>query len=156
MHFPTEKNPLYDPKFIVLTSELVASYVMNNSVPATELPNLILRVYDAVSGLTSGGARDAAVQTVEVARPSPAQIRKSVQQDGIVSFIDGKTYKTLKRHLTANGLSPQSYRERFGLSADYPMVAPSYAEQRSALAKAIGLGQPGAMAERALKGRKVG
>ncbi|MER2198417.1 MucR family transcriptional regulator [Methylobacterium brachiatum] len=155
MNFPTEKNPLYDPKFIGLTSELVASYVANNSVPATELPNLILKVYGAVSGLTSGSAFDADLQAVEVTRPSPAQIRKSIQQDGIVSFIDGKTYKTLKRHLTANGLSPQSYRERFGLSVDYPMVAPSYAAQRSALAKAIGLGQPGAMTERSRKGRKV-
>ncbi|TXN57906.1 MucR family transcriptional regulator, partial [Methylobacterium sp. WL18] len=88
-------------------------------------------------------------------KPSAAQIRKSVQHDGIVSFIDGKTYKTLKRHLTANGLSPQSYRERYGLPTDYPMVAPSYAEQRSALAKAIGLGQPGAMADRERKGRKA-
>ncbi|MCJ2101238.1 MucR family transcriptional regulator, partial [Methylobacterium sp. E-046] len=77
----------------------------------------------------------------------------SVRPDGIVSFIDGKTYKTLKRHLTSHGLDPKSYRDRYGLPSDYPMVAPSYAEQRSALAKAIGLGQPGAMAERERKGK---
>ena len=76
--------------------------------------------------------------------PSAAQIRKSINPDGIVSFIDGKTYKTLKRHLTSRGLDPKSYRARYGLPADYPMVAPSYAAQRSALAKTIGLGVPGA------------
>jgi predicted transcriptional regulator len=91
---------------------------------------------------------------VEVEKPTPAQIRKSVRHDGIVSFIDGKTYKTLKRHLSANGLDPYSYRERYGLPADYPMIAPSYAEQRSAIAKAIGLGQPGAIAGRqAVRGK---
>lgn len=68
--------------------------------------------------------------------------------DGLVSFLDGKTYKTLKRHLTSHGLEPRAYRERFGLPADYPMVAPNYAAQRSALAKQIGLGRPGALAER--------
>ncbi|SFM89788.1 ROS/MUCR transcriptional regulator protein [Methylobacterium pseudosasicola] len=87
-----------------------------------------------------------------VEKPTPAQVRRSVQQDGIVSFIDGQAYRTLKRHLTAKGLSPQSYRERYGLPADYPMVAPSYAERRSALAKAIGLGVPGNAAKRDRKG----
>ena len=98
---------------------------------------------------------EATDQTAEIEKPTPAQIRKSVQHDGIVSFIDGKTYKTLKQHLTANGLSPESYRERYGLPADYPMTAPGYAAQRSALAKAIGLGQAGAMAQRSRKGRKT-
>ncbi|MCJ2093764.1 MucR family transcriptional regulator, partial [Methylobacterium sp. J-072] len=102
-----------------------------------------------IAGLTSGTSTAAAgtVASEAVDKPTPAQIRKSVQQDGIVRFLDGKTYKTLKRHLTANGRSPQSYRERYGLPADDPMVAPSYADQRSALAQAIDLGQPGAMAE---------
>jgi predicted transcriptional regulator len=77
---------------------------------------------------------------VAVDKPSSAQILKSVQQDGIVSFVDGKSYKMLKRHLTANGFGPQSYREYYGLPVDYPMVAHSYAERRSVLAKAIGLG----------------
>ena len=138
--------------FIELTGDIVAAYVANNSVPVSELPALISQVHGAVAGLASG-ATSIAAPTNEVERPSPAQIRKSVQPDGIVSFIDGKTYKTLKRHLTSHGLDPRSYRERYGLPADYPMVAPSYAEQRSALAKAIGLGQPGAMAERS-RGRR--
>jgi predicted transcriptional regulator len=153
----TDETIVHTPDLIGLAGDVVAAYVSNNPVPAAELPALIARVHSAIAGLTSGAgtaaAGEAARETVD--KPSPAQIRKSVQQDGIVSFIDGKTYKTLKRHLTANGLSPQSYRERYGLPADYPMVAPSYAEQRSALAKAIGLGQPGAMAERERKGRKA-
>ena len=135
--------------FTELAVDLVAAYVANNPVPASELPTLIARVYGAITSLASSTAPAASgTAAPAVDKPSPAQIRKSVQQDGIVSFIDGKTYKTLKRHLAANGLSPQSYREQYGLPADYPMVAPSYAEQRSALAKAIGLGQPGAMAKR--------
>lgn len=141
---------------IELVAELVAAYVSNNPVPASELPALIARVHGAIAGLVSGTLTietGAAAAQAEVDKPSAAQIRKSVRDDGIVSFIDGKIYKTLKRHLTSHGLDPRSYRERYGLPADYPMVAPSYAEQRSALAKAIGLGQPGARAERERKTR---
>ena len=153
----TEEAIVHTPDLIGLAGDVVAAYVSNNPVPASELPALIARVHGAIAGLASGTSATAAGAEAPVAvdKPSAAQIRKSVQHDGIVSFIDGKTYKTLKRHLTANGLSPQSYRERYGLPTDYPMVAPSYAEQRSALAKAIGLGQPGAMADRERKGRKA-
>ncbi|MGU3664559.1 MucR family transcriptional regulator [Methylobacterium sp. A49B] len=132
------------PDITELASEIVAAYVSNNSVPVAELPKLIQGVHGAISTLVSGGASEAAISTDEIERPAAAQIRKSVRPDGIVSFIDGKTYKTLKRHLTSHGLDPKSYRDRYGLPVDYPMVAPSYAEQRSALAKAIGLGVPGA------------
>lgn len=134
--------------YLKLSVEVVAAYVGNNPVPASELPRLILKVHDAMIRLTTGSVLHATDQPVEDDKPTPAQIRRSVQHDGIVSFIDGKTYKTLKRHLTANGFSPQDYRERYGLPTDYPMVAPSYAERRSALAKAIGLGQPTVMAGR--------
>ena len=142
----------------VMTAELVAAYVSNNPVPAAELPALIARVHGAISGLVAGtpAAQAGAAPQAEVEKPSAAQIRKSVRHDGIVSFIDGKAYKTLKRHLTGHGLDPRSYRERYGLPADYPMVAPNYAAQRSALAKAIGLGRPGAQAEReATRGRRA-
>jgi predicted transcriptional regulator len=144
--------PHYSPA--ELTGDIVAAYVTNNSIPASELPSLIRNVHSAVSGLASGNKLDAATPSVDVGRPTPAEIRKSVRPDGIVSFIDGKTYKTLKRHLTTRGFDPRGYRDRFGLPADYPMVASNYAEQRSALAKAIGLGRPGSMAESALKGRR--
>jgi predicted transcriptional regulator len=134
----------------VMTAELVAAYVSNNPVPASELPALITRVHGAISGLVAGSltAETGAAPQADVEKPSATQIRKSVRHEGIVSFIDGKIYKTLKRHLASHGLDPRSYRDSYGLPADYPMVAPGYAEQRSALAKAIGLGQPGAMARR--------
>ena len=132
------------PNFTELAGEIVSAYVSNNPVPVAELPKLIQSVHGAILGLASGSVSHATASTVEVERSTPAQIRKSVRDDGITSFIDGKTYKTLKRHLTAHGLSPAQYRTRYGLPADYPMVAPSYAARRSALAKQIGLGVPGA------------
>jgi predicted transcriptional regulator len=134
----------------VMTAELVAAYVSNNPVPAAELPALIARVHGAISGLVAGtpAAQAGAAPQTEVEKPTAAQIRKSVRHDGIVSFIDGKTYKTLKRHLTSHGLDPRSYREHYGLPADYPMVAPSYAEQRSTLTKSFGLGVPGTHVKR--------
>jgi predicted transcriptional regulator len=92
---------------------------------------------------------------VEVEKPSAAQIRKSVRDDGSVSFVDGRTYKPFKCHLSANGLDPRSYPARYSLPADDRMIAPSYTEQRSAIAEAIGLRQPGAMARRERKGRKA-
>lgn len=135
-----EKNPENGLRLVTLVGEIVAAYVSNNSVPPTALPELMASVHGALAAL-DGQPVAAAEPAVE--RPTPAQIRKSVQEDGIVSFIDGRTYKTLKRHLTAHGLTPDRYRERYGLPDDYPMTAPGYAAQRSALAKAIGLGVPG-------------
>ncbi|MCJ2043779.1 MucR family transcriptional regulator [Methylobacterium sp. J-078] len=125
--------------FIDLAGDIVCAYVSNNSVPVAELPSLVHSVHAALAGLASGAVQTATDDIHE--KPTAAQIRKSVAPDGIVSFLDGKTYKTMKRHLTGHGLDPQSYRQRFGLPADYPMVAPSYAAQRSALAKSIGLGR---------------
>jgi predicted transcriptional regulator len=138
---------------ISLASAIVAAYVSNNAVRTTDLPEVIASVHAAITGLSSGGIPAVAAPKVAVERPSAPQIRKSIHPDGLVSFIDGKTYKTLKRHLTSHGLDPRTYRERYGLPADYPMVAPNYAAQRSALAKAIGLGRPGALAEREETGR---
>jgi len=125
--------------FLDLTGDIVAAYVSNNPVRPSDLPDLIRNVYGALRGLDNGTSKAAAEPEVE--KPSAAQIRKSVTPEGIISFLDGKTYKTLKRHLSTQGLDPQSYRARFGLSADYPMVAPEYAARRSELAKSIGLGR---------------
>ena len=136
-----------------LADDIVAAYVANNSVPVSELPNLIQSVHGVVSGLASGSVPEAVAPSAHFEQPTPAEIRKSVRDDGIVSFLDGRIYKTLKRHLTSRGLDPRSYRVRFGLPVDYPMVAPNYAEQRSALAKAIGLGRTVAKAKSAPKGR---
>lgn len=135
-----EKNPERSLRLVTLVGEIVAAYVANNSVPPAALPELMASVHGALASLTG---RPQAEAPPAIEQPTPAQIRKSVQEDGIVSFIDGRSYKTLKRHLTAHGLTPERYRERYGLPEDYPMTAPGYAAQRSALAKAIGLGVPG-------------
>jgi predicted transcriptional regulator len=133
---------------IRLASEIVAAYVSNNAVRTADLPEVIASVHAALTGFSSGTSAAASTPDAALEHQNAAQIRKSIQPDGIVSFLDGKTYKTLKRHLSANGLDPRGYRERYGLPADYPMVASNYAAQRSALAKAIGLGRPGAQADR--------
>ena len=125
--------------FIDLTGDLVAAYVSNNSVRPLDLPDLIRAVHAALAVLASSTA--GAAPEAEIEKPTAAQVRKSVQPDGIISFLDGKTYKTMKRHLGTHGLDPQSYRQRFGLPADYPMVSPDYAARRSELAKSIGLGR---------------
>jgi predicted transcriptional regulator len=126
--------------YIERTVDVVAAYVSNNSLPSAELPALIASIHEALNTIGSGPA---APTTESVERPTPAQVRKSIRPDGLISFIDGKSYKTLKRHLTKHGLDPQSYRERYGLPADYPTTSANYSAQRSALAKSLGLGQPG-------------
>jgi predicted transcriptional regulator len=133
------------PDFIELAAEIVSAYVANNSVPIAEVSALIGNVHKALNGLARGSASTPA--TAEVERATPAQIRKSITPDALISFIDGKPYKTLKRHLTGHGLDPHRYREQYGLPRDYPMVAANYAAQRSELAKAIGLGRLGAQAQ---------
>jgi predicted transcriptional regulator len=125
----TELNELLE-----LTTEIVAAHVANNSVPASELPNLIQEVYRSLSAV---GTNSAPVGRLKPAVP----IKKSVFPDYIICLEDGKKLKMLKRHLkTAYNMTPEEYRERWGLPADYPMVAPNYARHRSALAKEIGLG----------------
>jgi predicted transcriptional regulator len=118
-----------------LTTEIVAAHVSNNNVAATDLPSLISQVYRSLAGIGTP------VEPVPE-KPQPAvPVKKSVHPDYIVCLEDGKKLKMLKRHLkTAYGMSPEEYRERWGLPADYPMVAPNYARQRSKLAKDIGLG----------------
>ncbi|GLS45561.1 MucR family transcriptional regulator [Methylobacterium brachythecii] len=133
---------------VSLAANIVAAYISNNSLPAGDLPAMLVNVHRAVAALTGSGATDsaAAAQPDEVEKPTSGQVRKSITPDAIISFIDGKAYKTMKRHLGTHGLDPHSYRQRYGLPSDYPMVAPNYAAQRSALAKSIGLGRPGNMA----------
>lgn len=135
------------PDLVHLAAGITASYAAGNHFPASALPDVLTAVHGALCGLAQGSAVEAAPAPA-TDTPSPAEIRKSIRPDGLVSFLDGRSYKTLKRHLTAYGLTPDRYRERFGLPADYPMVAPAYAAKRSALAKAIGLGVPGAQAAR--------
>ncbi|MGI4792691.1 MAG: MucR family transcriptional regulator [Janthinobacterium lividum] len=123
---------------LALTAQIVAAYTRKNSMPGSELPALIDRVFQSLAGLATGS-----VTPAPQVRPEPAvPVKKSVFADHIVCLEDGKKMKMLKRHLmTSYGLTPQAYRERWGLPSDYPMVAPSYAEKRSTLAKSIGLGR---------------
>ena len=120
-----------------LTTEIVAAYVGKNPIQASELPGLIRSVRDA---LRSDAAATAPAES-EIEKPTPAQIKKSITPDALISFIDGRPYKTLRRHLTTHGLTPETYRQRYGLEPGYPMVSPNYSIQRSNLAKQLGLGQ---------------
>jgi predicted transcriptional regulator len=125
-----------------LTAQIVAAHVAHNKVSAGELPGLIQQVYLALSGSTAGAAPSPVRITAPAERPKPAvAISRSVFPSYIICLEDGKKLKMLKRHLqTAYGMTPEQYRVKWGLDASYPMVAPEYAEKRSSLAKAIGLG----------------
>jgi predicted transcriptional regulator len=122
---------------VELTADIVAAYVGNNAVPAADLPNLINDVYQALA-TAMGGAKEKEVVDEKPAVP----VRRSVTPEYIVCLEDGKKFKSLKRHLrTHHSMTPEEYREKWGLPSDYPMVAPNYAEARSSLAKKMGLGQ---------------
>ena len=124
--------------YIELTADIVSAYVSNNSVPVSELANLLTNVHSALSGLAAGGPDAPAKDAIE--KPTPAQIKKSITTDSLISFEDGKPYQPLRRHLTIRGLTPEDYREKYGLSRDYPMTSASYSAQRSELARSLGLG----------------
>lgn len=133
---------------ITLTSDIVAAHVSNNSVSADEVASLITNVYSALSGLGGEAA-------VEEPAPEPAvSVRSSVKKDHLVCLDCGKKMKMLRRHLSSeHDMSPADYREKWGLSPDYPMVAPDYAETRRDLAVKIGLGRkPGQKRGRRKKG----
>ena len=136
---------------ITLTSDIVAAHVSNNDVPVADLPGLITNVYAALANLG---------ETVEAEEPKPqpaVAIRNSVKPDYIVCLEDGKKLKMLKRYLRTNfDMSPEEYRARWGLPADYPMVAPNYAEKRRDLAKKIGLGRkPGTTVAKTRRTKKT-
>ena len=129
-----------------IAAEIVAAYVSNNSVAAADLPALIGDVHSALVRIAKGAFAPAPVE----AKPIPAvPIRKSVTPDFIICLEDGQKFRSLKRHLSAKyGMTPDEYRAKWGLPDDYPVTAPNYAAQRSALAKASGLGQVGNSAAR--------
>lgn len=123
------------PDYLTLSVDIVSAFVSNNPVPAPELPGLLAAVHAAPHGL----GQPAAASTEEL-RPA-VSVRRSGQPDFIVCLEDGKKFKSLKRHLrTHYNLTPDEYRQKWGLPADYPMVAPNYAAARSSLAKSMGLG----------------
>ena len=116
-----------DPNVIEMAAEIVSAYVRNNSVPVGELPTLLQSVHDALGGILTGAKPEAPKEPLQPKVP----VKKSVTTEYIVCLEDGKRFKSLKRHLhSEHGLSPQDYREKWGLAKDYPMVAPAYADAR--------------------------
>ena len=123
-------------ELITLTADIVAAHVSNNSVPTAEVAGLIQSVFGALQGI------DGPAPEPQAEKPKGAvSLRASIKPEYLVSMIDGKQYKMLRRHISQHGYTPESYRETYGLPRDYPMVASNYAEQRRALAHKIGLGR---------------
>jgi predicted transcriptional regulator len=126
------------PSFVELAADIVAAYVSKNAVATTELPILIGTIHAALATAASGASQPQESEKLVPAVP----IKKSITPDAIICLEDGKSFKSLKRHLqTKYGLTPEEYRTKWGLPHDYPMVAPNYATARSNLAKQMGLGQ---------------
>jgi predicted transcriptional regulator len=136
--------------FLRMTTNVVAAYLRNNVLPGSQISEVIHAVYASLRTL-EGGPREAGAEALKPAVP----IRKSVTPDYLVCLEDGKKLKMLKRHLRSSyGLTPDQYRQKWGLPADYPMVAPNYAEQRSVFAKKIGLGHAGGRGAKRAVGKK--
>jgi predicted transcriptional regulator len=128
--------PADNQNLLTLTAEIVASHLANNAVSVADLPAVITNVHDALAGL--GAAKP---ENVPDAPKRAISVRASIQPEHLISMIDGKPYKMLKRHLSLNGYTPETYRQTFGLPRDYPMVAATYSETRRALAHKSGLGR---------------
>jgi len=135
-----------------MTVDIVANYVGANTVDPAAVPGLIQTIYASLAGL---GAPAAPAEADRPERLTPAQIRKLVTPTGIISLITQQPFKSMKRHLSTHGYTPESYREHFGLPADFPMVHPDYARARSDLAKSMGLGQGGRKPRGAAKPAKA-
>jgi len=130
-------NETTGKNFIDLTTTIVSAYVSNNPVPASDVPALIGQIHAALLRVSTGRAE----LPLEPAKPA-VPVKKSMTADYLICLEDGKRFKSLKRHLrTQYGMTPEQYRDKWGLPPDYPMVAPNYAVARSQLAKKMGLGQ---------------
>ena len=125
-------------KLMRLTTEIVSSFVAKNHHRADELPDLIKSVFDALNRAETPAETPTAAETT---KPTAQAVKKSVQQEYLVSFEDGKHYRTLRRHLAKRDLTPDAYRAKYGLGKDYPMTAAAYSAKRSELARSAGLGQ---------------
>lgn len=134
----TENNPdnLSRDELLRMTTRVVSAYIGNNPIPETQISEVIKSVYGSLEGLGGGAA------SVQTKQKPAVPVKRSITPDHIICLEDGKKLKMLKRYLrTAYNLTPEEYRAKWGLSANYPMVAPNYAKQRSAFAKEIGLGK---------------
>ena len=132
-----------DTGALELATELTIAWLgnPNTRISADEVPSFLRRMHETVSELTAGPAEEPAPAPQAEYTPAVTARKSLSSRDHIISMIDGKPYKTLRRHLATNGLTPDQYRERFGLKSDYPMVAEAYSESRRAMAKQIGLGR---------------
>ena len=119
---------------VELTGDIVSAYVAANNIQRSELPGLIADVHSALTNLGKPASEP-------VKAEPPVPIKQTIKPDYIISLEDGRRYKSMKRHLSSRGLTPEQYREKWGLRPDYPMVAPNYSKARSELAKSLGLGQ---------------
>lgn len=137
----TEDNKLRD-----LVAQVAASYFSNTHVNPSDIKAVVGEIAASLIAVKDVPPEEPTVSEPEQRKLTPAQIRKSIGPDGLISFEDGKSYKTLKRHLGLKGLTPADYRAKWGLPSDYPMVSPNYSAQRSALAKSLGLGNKGRVA----------
>jgi predicted transcriptional regulator len=122
------------PPRVELAAKILSAYVIRNSVPAGVLPDLLAEVHRSIAALGKG-------VEPQISRPTESQIRASIRPDALISFEDGKPYKTLRRHLTIRGLTPEAYKAKWGLPIDYPLVSASYSARRSAISREIGLSQ---------------
>ena len=145
----TEVLPKPNDQLIELTADIVAAYVSNNPVPTAELPGLIAQIHSSISKLDTPLAPKQEPLTPRI------PIKKTVTPDYIISLEDGKQYRTLKRHLSNFGLTPDEYRAKWSLPADYPMVARAYSARRSELAKSLGLGRKPAEKQPVKRPRKA-
>lgn len=144
-------SPSDSASIISMTAEIVAAFVSHNAVPPRELPDLIQSVHAGLAALAAG-----AKPQEEQPAPTPAvSIRQSIKPDYLICLDDGKKFKSLRRHLSVLGMTPEQYRAKWNLPADYPMVAANYAAQRSELAKKSGLGQLGRNTGKAKRGRSA-
>jgi predicted transcriptional regulator len=144
----SDNQPLKSDEILKLATEIVAAYVSNNPVPVAEVPAMIKSIHSTLGGL--GGSFQNEVQTGQ--KPA-VPVKRSVNPDYIICLEDGKKLKMLKRYLRSNySMTPEEYRAKWGLPADYPMVAPNYAAQRSEFAKKIGLGRTASSSGRRRKG----
>ena len=147
------------PNAVELATDLTIAWLgnPNNRATAEEVPEFLKKMHATVSELSGEAATTTELSADDDEEHVPAvSVRKSLgSKDHIISMIDGKPYKTLRRHLSTHGLTPEEYRQRYNLKPDYPMVAPSYSEQRRAMAKRIGLGQRGSAAKGGRKAKSA-
>jgi len=146
------EDTVSDTRLLDMTVGIVANYVGANKVEPAAVAGLIQAVYSSLSGI---GEPAAPAEADKPERLTPAQIRKLITPSGIISLINQQPFKSMKRHLSTHGYTPEAYRDHFGLPADFPMVHPDYARARSELAKSMGLGQGGRKPKAAAKPAKA-